>query len=131
MRKKAFTLIEVIMAVVIGGIVLYSLLTVFITTTSRNTQLESQSTALFLASGKLEEVSNQRFNLISSEGLTSFGGEFSSFSSLVEVSAVSAEALDAVVAYATGYKKIVVSVFSAGSLSTVEVSTLITNVSNN
>jgi prepilin-type N-terminal cleavage/methylation domain-containing protein len=131
MKKEGFTLVEVIMAVVIGGIILYSLLTVFITTTSRNTQLEAQSTALFLASGKLEEVSNQSFNLISSEGVTSFGGDFSGFSSSVEVSAVSAEALDTSVASSTGYKKIVVKIFSSGLSSTVEVSTLVTNVSNN
>ncbi|MFA6548525.1 MAG: prepilin-type N-terminal cleavage/methylation domain-containing protein [Candidatus Margulisiibacteriota bacterium] len=129
--RKSFTLVEVIMAVVIGGIVLYSLLTVFITATSRNTQLETLSTALFLANGKVEEISNQRFNLISSEALASFGGDFSNFSSSVEVYNVSAEALDTAIVASSGYKKIIVRVFSGNLLSTMEVQALVTNVSNN
>lgn len=128
--KRGFTLIELVMAVVIAGIALYSLLLVVITATSKNVTLEAKNTALYLANSKLEEVSSRSFGSISSESLAAFGGAFTGFSNTVEVYYVSAEALDSPLASPTIYKKVVVKIFSGSLAATTEVATLVTRAAN-
>lgn len=130
MSKKGFTLIELVMTVVIAGIAVYALLTVFITSTSKNVGLESLSMGLYLANGKLEQVSNQSYSSITGEATSPFGSGFSDFSSTVNFDYVSSEALDVPVAVDYGYKRVIVRVSSSQLSSSIEVSTLVTDVSN-
>ncbi|MFC1571384.1 hypothetical protein ACFL31_02400 [Candidatus Margulisiibacteriota bacterium] len=129
-NSAGFTFIELTMAVIIAGIALYSLLTVFMNAATKNVDLESVSTALHLANTKLEIISNQSYDSISSEAQASFGGDFSSFNSLVEVDYVSAAALDTITSSNEGYKRIKVFITSGNLTSSVEIVTLVTDASN-
>ncbi len=128
--KKGFTIIELVMTIVIAGIAVYSILTVFLTAATRNVDLEAVSIAAHLAHGKLEEVSSKSYANIVSEVPFSFGGDFTDFSGQVIVNFVTAEALDQVIASDSGYKKIVVYVNSGLLPASIEVITLVTDVSN-
>ena len=128
--KPGFTLIELVMSIVIAGIALYSLIFVFITVTTKNVSVEALTTAWYLASGKLEEVSSRSYNLITSESLASFGGDFNNFNRTVIISYVSSEALDTPVEANYGYKKVTVRVTSSSFPSSIEVQALVTDVSN-
>jgi prepilin-type N-terminal cleavage/methylation domain-containing protein len=127
-----FTLIEVVMAVVIAGIILIPLLSVFITATTRNVDQEAAGIGLHLAAAKLEIVSNKSFTNIISEPLTSFGSPFTDFDSEVIVNFVAADAPDVPVDPAqTSYKRISVRVTSALlTAGPIEVVSLVTDVSN-
>ncbi len=98
---------------VIGSIVVYSLLGIFITAPVKNSALEAFNTAVHLANGKLEEVGNKRFSLILSAAAVPFSGTFSDFNSQVIVNYVtSAEPDVAVDPTTTNYKKIQVIITS-------------------
>ena len=128
--KKGFTLVELVMAIMITSIALSALLGTFVLVTSRNVDFDSITVGMNLARGKLEEVSNQTFNSVTSEALTSFGGDFSGYSSLVVVQYVSREVLDVPVVGSTNYKKVAVWVSSSSLSSSIELETLITDVAN-
>ncbi len=130
MRKKGFTLVELVMAVAISGIAVYALLTVFINAAYQNVDLEALSMGLYLANARLEEVSNQSYSSITDEATTPFGSGFSDFSYEVEFDYVSSEALNDSVGTDFGYKKITVRVISSSLTSSIEVVTLATDASN-
>ncbi len=131
-NKRGMNLIELIMAVVIGGIIFYSFLNVFISATFKGASMEALTGALFLANGKLETVVSKRFTSITSEALSSFGGPFPAYYSQVTVNYVSPEALDTVTdPTVTAFKRVIVRVTApAYSLGTVEVRGLVTDMSN-
>ena len=125
-----FTLVELVMAVVVTGIAVTSFLTVFVTLINKSVDMDLLSTGLFLANGRLEEVSSQKYSSVTNEALSSFGGDFSDFNSEVVFCYVSAEALDVPIVTDQGYKKVIVVVTSSALTSSIEVSTLVTDVSN-
>lgn len=127
---RGFTLVELAISILIGGIALYSLLTIFITSTSKNVDLESLTVALYLANGKLEEVSGQSYENIVSENSTPFDGGFSNFNYETEVDYVAPDDLDTPVLTDQGYKRIVVRVTSGSLASSLEAVTLVTDISN-
>ena len=130
-KSKGFTLVELVMAVVIAAIAVYALISVFINTSGQNAKLEAVSVAVHLANGKLEQVSSKSYANISSEPLTAFSGNFSNYRSLVVVSNVSSSEPNlSVGSTVTGYKKVTVYVSSSLLQNSVEVSTLITDTSN-
>lgn len=129
--RAAFSLIELVIAIVVSGIVIYSLLSVFITAAGRNVKMEAASIAFSLANSKMEEVSSRAYQAISSEALTSFGAGYPSFFWLVESTFVSAEAPDLPLGSDAGYKKVAVYVSSANLPdSSIEVVTVVTDVSH-
>lgn len=130
MKKKGFTLIELVMAVAIAGIAFYSLLIVFINAAYQSVDVEALSMGLYLANARLEEVSNQSYASITGEATAPFGSGFSDFSSVVRVDYVSSEALDLAVGTDFGYKKITIRVISSSLTSSIEVVTLATDASN-
>ena len=130
MRKKGFTLIELIITVLVVSIAVYTLLIIIFTATTNTVQLDTMTTGLHLAKGRLEEVSSQAYSNITAESLSAFGGDFADFNSEVAVFFVSGEALDVPVVVDSGYKKITVKVSSSNLASTIEVSTLITDAAN-
>lgn len=129
--RRGFTFVELIITVIIGTIITYSMLNVFISVTTRSVDSEALCVALYLANGKLETVTSKSFNNISSEAKTSFSGSFSTFSSEVEVAYVSAEALDVpVVGTSESYKRVKVWVTQLLLPISIEVTTLVTGASN-
>ena len=135
MRKRheaGFTLVEQIMAVVIGGVLFYSLSDAFLTSTVVATKDEFMAEALYLANGKLETVSSRSFSLVSSESLSAFPGSFTDFKSQVEITNVDSSSLDTSIGSASsGYKKVTVKVSSSSiEFGFLELSTLITDVTN-
>ena len=130
--KKGFALTELIMTIVIASLVLYTLLSTFITAAGKNANLESSSMAMSLAAGRLEMISSRQFSLISSEARASCGGRFSDFYCQTEVHYVSSEALTTSVdPLVTNYKWIAVRVSSALTPNaSVEIDTLVTNATN-
>lgn len=131
-HKRAFTLIELVMSVVIGGIIIYPMLTIFFNTSSKNPTADYLNMAVHLADSKMETVSNQRFDSIASQGVTAFSGDFSDFNSEVIVHYVDAGALETSVdPTQTAYKWIKVKITSNNlPASAVELSTLVTDLSN-
>jgi len=131
-NKKAFTLIELIMVVVIGGIVLYPLLGTFITATAKNPAADAFTAAIHLANYKMETVCNKTFGSISSEAQTAFGADFSGYSSQVTVHYVaSAEPEVSVDPNATHYKWVKVSITSDNLPGgEIDLTTLVTDVTN-
>ena len=130
--KKAFTLIELVMAIVIAGIVLVPLLSIFVTSPIKNPRLDAFNMAIQLANGKMETVSSRSFNAISSEAVAAFGGNFGDFSSQVVVNYVSStEPNVSVDPTVTNYKKIQVLVTTTNLPgASIDLTTLITDVSN-
>ncbi len=129
--RGGFTLIELVMTVLIGSIAVYSVIMIFVNTTSRNAQVDNLSVAVNLASSKIEQVSNKAYSNVSSEAITAFTGSFTSFSSQVLVTNVSSTELDTSIGTTeTGYKKIKVFVITTGSSLSIEVSAMVTDVSN-
>jgi prepilin-type N-terminal cleavage/methylation domain-containing protein len=128
--RNGFTLVELVLAVVITSIAVYALLIVFTTATYKNVDLEYLGKGLYLANGKLEEVGSRRYSSITNEAWSPFEGDFSDFNSMVEFCYVSPEALDVPIGTDFGYKKITVRVTSSHLTSSIEVSTLVTDVSN-
>lgn len=110
MRKKGFTLIELIVSVAVLAVIMYSVIAIFITTGAKGVNAEVFSVAQSLAEDKLEEMMGKGFSAISSEAQTYFDGDLQEFSYEITVSYVSKEALDVPVGSATDYKKIQVRV---------------------
>ena len=130
MKKHGFTLIELLMAILVSSVAFFSLLVVFVNTSARSVNQEALSIGINLANGKLEQLSSQSYSSVSDEATTPFSGDFAGFSSLVEVSFVSSEALDTAVGTDWGYKKVVVKVMSNTLPVTIEASGLITDAAN-
>ena len=130
--KSGFTLIEIVMAIVIAGIVLIPLLNIFMTVPAKNPKLDAFIMAVELADGKMETVCNQTFSSIVAQPVTAVGGNFPDFSSQVVVNYVaSTEPNVSVDPTVTEYKKIQVLVTSTllpgGSIDLI---TLVNNVTN-
>lgn len=107
-NAEGFNLVEVSLSIAIIAIILYSLITIFITSGARGTNVEIFTVAQALGEGKLEEIMAKDFDDVSAEAETSYTGDFDDFSYQVEMDFVSEEALDIPVGYTTDYKKIVV-----------------------
>lgn len=128
--RRGFTLVELAITMIIATIAVYSLLTIFITAATENVDIEALTMGLYLASGRLEEISSQSYDSIASQASAPFSSGFGDFNNEVVVDYVSSEALDTLVETDFGYKKITVRVTSDNLPSSIEVSTLATDISN-
>lgn len=127
--KKGFTLIELVMAIVIAGVIVVPLLNVFINTSTGNPSLEALNTALHLAEAKMESVSNKDFASIVSEGTAPFGGDFSAYNSEVVMHYVASSEIETFVdPVVTDYKWVKVKITSAKIQGTIELTTLVSDV---
>jgi prepilin-type N-terminal cleavage/methylation domain-containing protein len=127
--KKGFTLIELVMAIVIAGIIVVPLLNIFINVSTKNPTLEPLGIALHLAEGKMESLINKEFGNITAESLTPFGADFSDYNSEVIIHYVASTELETYVDPATtDYKWLKVKVTSNDFSGTVEVVVLVTDV---
>ncbi len=105
-KKQGFTLVEIIMAMAVIAIIMYSVIAVFITSGARGVNVEVFTVAQSLAEGKLEENMAHSFSDVSDEVETNFSGDLGDYSYEIVVNYVSPEALDLPVAFVTDYKKI-------------------------
>lgn len=104
--RRGLTLVEFVLISVVGGIVVYSLLTVFITGGLKEMNVKVYTVAQMLAEDKLEETMARDFKDIEKEKDTCFGGELSAFGLRIMVDYVAVQALDQPVPGPTDYKKI-------------------------
>ena len=91
---SGMTLIELVMAVVIGALIIIPLLGVFTFTLNKSNSLDVISTALNLANSKMEFVSQKSFNTLTTEAASSFGGNFSDYYGALEVHYVASSELN-------------------------------------
>jgi prepilin-type N-terminal cleavage/methylation domain-containing protein len=97
--KKGFTLVEIIASVVVIGIIIYAVFSIFITSGFRSVNIEIYTVAQTLAEGKLEEMMARDFTTRVTTGETSFpAGDLGNYSYEVVGKYVTPEALDAPVA---------------------------------
>jgi prepilin-type N-terminal cleavage/methylation domain-containing protein len=131
MQRRGFTLIELIMAIVIGGIVVLPLMMMFVNASLKNPKLESVNLALNLAVGKMEAVTGKSFAYISSEAVTAIGGNYSDYNSQVIVHYVtSTDVQTSVDPTITSYKSVQVSITSSNFTGSIDLFGLATDVSN-
>jgi|GEM_PF-1453210 len=102
--QRGFTIVELVITVVVLGILMYALISIFITAGFRGVNVDTFTVAQSLAENRLEEVSSRGFDSISSEAETSFGGDLDDYSHEVMVDYVTAEALNAATTLETDYK---------------------------
>lgn len=112
-KRKGVTLIELIAAIVLIGIVVYSALAIFVTSGFRGMDVEVYTMAQLLAEDKLEEQMTRDFEWLSSEAQTTFSGDLSAYSYAVTVDYVSSEALDTVVGGTSDHKRVRVNIYHA------------------
>jgi len=125
MKRKGFTLLELVFSIIISAIILYPICSVIFNLASKNPTVENAQMSVRLASSKMEEVSNRMFTNISTQATTPFGGKFPDFSYSVEVHYVNAGALETSVdPTVTSYKLIIVKVNG------VELRTIVSDISN-
>lgn len=130
--KKGFSLIELVMAVVLAGIIIGPMIALFYNSTAKSPTTDYFDMAISLASSKMEETSNKKFSNIVSESSTPFSGSFSQFSSQVVVHCVASTEVEVSVdPTATNYKwiKVIVtsSVLPGGSIDLTNLATDVTN----
>ena len=124
MKSRGFTLIEAIIAVVVLGIAVGTLLQVMGHAIQATIRPDVMSTATHLAEGELERVTNLRYSQIVNAGPTAFAAPFSNYTYETRVSAVPvALANDPAMAQ---YKQVEV-IIAYPSMGGVTLTTMVTN----
>jgi prepilin-type N-terminal cleavage/methylation domain-containing protein len=106
MRRAAFTLVEIIVAVMVIAIIMYAGIAIFITSGVKGVNVEVYTIAQTLAEDKLEEFLGRSFDLVSAEAETDFSSDLAEYSYEIIVAYVSSEALDQPVGGPTDYKRV-------------------------
>lgn len=101
-EKRAFTLIEVVLVIVVLGIALTPLCVLIVQVVQRNVLSQAQATAVSLAEGEIERLTNARFSQVTCESSTPFSGAFSGYRYSTDVDYVNSGALDTSVGRPTG-----------------------------
>lgn len=127
MKKKGFTLVELVMSIVLFGIMAYPAINILITANIRGQNLDALLAAGSLAEGKLEEVMAKSFANITNTAAASYSGDLSGYSAQVEVDNVEKTDLNTPVVAVTDYKKITVKIYNQ-RVGTVEVSSIRSNI---
>lgn len=124
MNKKAFTLIELIVSVVIIAIAFYSLVVVFVAVMPKNISVEDSSKAVYLANKLIEQTTAKAFGDVSSSSVANFPSPSNKFSYQLVVDYVTIADPEVVSASPTELKRVRAKVWTS-SLSTIEVRTLV------
>lgn len=129
MKKRGFTLIEVILSVVILAIALTPFSLLVANVIKQNIYSQAQTTAVSLAEGEFERITNMRFSAVADEASVAFVAPFTAYTHAAAVDYVDADALDTPVVGPTNYKRVQVIVDNAIS-GTITLTTLVTNKTN-
>jgi len=104
-NRKGLTLIETTVSLVVIAIIGYAFMSVFIGSSVRSVDVDVFLVAQSLGEERVEETLAQSYSAVTDEAQTNFSGDLNSYSYTIKVSNVSAEALDTIVGYDSGYKK--------------------------
>ncbi|OGC09963.1 hypothetical protein A3J90_02800 [candidate division WOR-1 bacterium RIFOXYC2_FULL_37_10] len=125
MNNKAFTLVELVVAIVVISVSFLALIAVFTAVMPKSMGVESISKATYLANRITEETAAKKFSSISSVGQTNFAIPFDKFKYEIVIDFVTTAEPDVVSVNPTNFKRVKVHVWSNLS-PTVEVVTLVT-----
>jgi hypothetical protein len=92
--------------VVVLGIAMYALITIFISSGFKGVNVEHYTIGQTLAESKLEEAMVQDYLDVSDEAEANFSGDLSGYSYEIATDFVSGEALDTPVGSDQGYKRV-------------------------
>jgi prepilin-type N-terminal cleavage/methylation domain-containing protein len=106
-KRKGFTMVEMVATVVVIGILFYGVIAIFITSGFKGVNVEIYTVAQALAEGKLEEVMAQEFVANVAESETNYTGEvLDHYSYQVVQTYVTSTELNTPAGGPTDYKKI-------------------------
>lgn len=125
MKKRGFSLIEIIVAVVIMGIAFYALITVFTIVVPRDVNARTLTLGTHLANRKMEETTLKSFTAVASTSATAFPSPFENYYNQVIVNYVTTAEPDVVAAGVTNYKRVKVRVWGP-QLNILEAVTIVT-----
>ncbi|MCX5715689.1 MAG: prepilin-type N-terminal cleavage/methylation domain-containing protein [Candidatus Omnitrophica bacterium] len=128
-KNRGFTLIEVILSIIILGVILTPFSVLVSNVIRQNIYSQAQATAVSLAEGELERITNMRFAAVAAEASAAFAAPFGAYTHAAAVDYVNAGALNTPVAGPTDYKRVQVSVNNTVS-GTITLTTLVTNKTN-
>ncbi|MFA6169233.1 MAG: prepilin-type N-terminal cleavage/methylation domain-containing protein [Candidatus Margulisiibacteriota bacterium] len=106
--KRGFTLVELILSISLLAIVMYSLISIYITTGLKGSSIEIYVVAQTLAEGKMEECLIRSFDLLIDQAQTNYSGDLSQYSSQITITYVASSDLNSNVAGPTDYKRVAV-----------------------
>jgi prepilin-type N-terminal cleavage/methylation domain-containing protein len=109
-----FTLVELVVAIVLGAIILIPTSVVVVEAMMKSVNPEYFTTASFLLEQELERVENLRFSEVANQGPTAYTGNFSTYSYQVSFYYVNPGALNTQVAGPTDYKRVTISIARLG-----------------
>lgn len=122
MKKNGFTLIEMVIAIVVISIAFYSIISVFMSLSPKNVNMEDFTKAANLSNRVMEETLTKNYADIVSQPAANFSAPFQNFRYLINVTNVSTADLN--VPDDSPFKK--VDVFVWGGLgATVEMTTVV------
>ena len=125
-KHKAFTLFELVLAVVILGVCVIPISLMYQQAMYNKFQVRVRTVAVSLAQEKIEEILNENFSSIINEGPITFSSPFSDYSYTIDQCNVNAGHLNNCVGASTDYKRVEVSV-SHSALGSVVLVSLVTN----
>jgi len=123
-KKRGYTLIELVIAIVVVAIGFYSIMALFINVVPKNINVETLSRSSHLANKVAEETLAKGFSNISSVSPTAFSSPFSGYTYMVSVNYASTLEPNNTSMTPTNYKKVEVKCWG-GTASTVEIITLV------
>ena len=106
--KKGFSLIELVIAIALLGIVMYSLITIYITTGLKGSTAAIYTVAQYLAAEKLEQTLGGSFALVTNQAQTNFTGDLNQYTFQISFNYTTPADFNASVTGPTDYKKVAV-----------------------
>jgi prepilin-type N-terminal cleavage/methylation domain-containing protein len=106
LRKNGFTLIEVVIVILVLGICLAPFAVLVRNVMIKNTYSQAHATAVALAEGEMERVTNARFSAVADQAATAFSAPFAAYTSQIIADYVNANALNTPVGGPTDYKRV-------------------------
>lgn len=128
MSKKAYTLIEFIVAVAIILAAFYAVISIFINAAPQNIIAEDMSKSVYLANSVVEQTAAKDFSSIGSLSSRNFSAPFQAFSYEITVDYLSPGDPNVVSVSPTSYKRISVKV-SKDKVQNIVVNTLVSTYS--
>jgi prepilin-type N-terminal cleavage/methylation domain-containing protein len=128
-KEKAFSLIEVVLVMLVIGISVTPLCLALVNIIHRNVFTQAHATAVALAEGEVERLTNARFSLVDDEAPVSCDAPFAHYSRETIVDYVDSGDLNTPVVGPTNYKRVQIKVNSPLS-GEIVLTTVLANITN-